>query len=368
MKRILSSAMTIFLGLILSSCGHINEFPKNNLLNTDSIAVNEKINEKSNTSLHNNNNPKEYENVIRSYFDASNNNEYEKLQQLIYPDRIVQGILKINNIDKFYTNIYSNATEISDKNYKIIDIINERTMTAEELEQHMLYLDKISILFDKIESYGGDVETINEEQREELYNIFLGLTKTDSNETKHTYSITKGYDVTVKYSNNGEPDEDYFFVYYVDEEGWKINNTMRKYVKESKKLSANSEAKSVYVAYSTELENLENKGINLDGTYIIGSNDTFCFNVPINIDVNKIRKNVENDYNELLNYDYFVIIQDGVCMYSAICNKNKFSDIGTFPTSSIPISFANEEIKTEKISSLDLYTLNDLFNAAKDIK
>lgn len=305
-----------------------------------------------------------YEDVLRAYFDASNEGDYKKLLRTMFPDKEVEGMLKLTELG---ANNLEEELSANKTNYIITDIVEECSMTDDELDQYMLYLDQVAGVFDKIEEYGGDVEAMNDEQREELYNAYMGFTAPEDDDIEHRYNAKEGYDVTVYYINNGEPDEDYFFVYYVDGEGWKVNNTMRKFIKKSKQSATNAIAKTIFNLFATVLTDIEVNGTDLSGTYIIGSDDSMDYNVPSTINISEIRNTVESIYYDISEYEYFAIVVNGGCSYVAVYKKGDSGNVGAYPILTIPKALNNNKLETEKVSKIDSYTLDELFEIAKGI-
>lgn len=395
MRRIFASAIAIaVIGTSLSSCGQVEEPASNeNEISSasevksdyDSDSNDENIKDnfasddlsKSDDDVSNSSNilssdlsgdaselSFDYENVIRAYFDASNEGDYKKILRTMFPDKEVEAILKLTELGA--NNLVEELSE-NKTNYIITDIVEECSMTDEELDQYMLYFDQVAGVFNKIEEYGGDVKALSDEQREELYNAFMGFTASEDDDIKHIYNATEGYDVTVYYTNSGEPDEDYFFVYYVDGEGWKVNNTMRKFVKKSKQSATNATAKTIFNFFAATLTDMEVNGTDLSGTYIIGSDNSMNYNVPSTINVSEIRNKVESDYSDISKYEYFAIIVNGSCSYVAVYKKSDDSNVGVYPILSIPKFLNDDRLETEKVSKIDTYTLDELFQIAKDV-
>ena len=395
MRRIFASAIAIaVIGTSLSSCGQVEETASNeneisttsevksdydsdsndenikdnfasddlsknddNVSDSSEILSSDMLNDASEPSF-------DYEDVIRAYFDASNEGNYKKILRTMFPDKEVEAILKLTELGA--NNLVEELSE-NKTNYIITDIVEECSMTDEELDQYMLYFDQVAGVFNKIEEYGGDVKALSNEQREELYNAFMGFTASEDDDIKHIYNATEGYDVTVYYTNSGEPDEDYFFVYYVDGEGWKVNNTMRKFVKKSKQSATNATAKTIFNFFAATLTDMEVNGTDLSGTYIIGSDNSMNYNVPSTINVSEIRNKVESDYSDISKYEYFAIIVNGSCSYVAVYKKSDDSNVGVYPILSIPKFLNDDRLETEKVSKIDTYTLDELFEIAKDV-
>ena len=138
---------------------------------------------------------------------------------------------------------------------------------------------------------------------------------------------------------------------------------MRKFVQKSKETSALSCAKSVYNAYTMALFELDESGVNLKGTYIIGSDDKMNCNVPSSINVSELRKKVQENIGTASDDNSFIIVQDGICVYAATDHN---SICGTYPPNSIP-KMNGQKVETEEVARLNSYSLDSLFEIAKKI-
>ena len=91
------------------------------------------------------------------------------------------------------------------------------------------------------------------------------------------------------------------------------------------------------------------------------------YNVPSTINVSEIRNKVESDYSDISKYEYFAIIVNGSCSYVAVYKKSDDSNVGVYPILSIPKVLNDDRLETEKVSKIDTYTLDELFEIAKDV-
>ena len=308
----------------------------------------------------------DYEDILRAFYDATNKNDYEALIKTTYPAKIVEGMLGIINLDR---DGFDNEMGKNSSTYEIIDIIEQGPMTQEELDANILNLNNIAGGLDILKEHGGDPEALSDEERQKVSNAIMGLGKLDADDIPDYYFSSKGYDVTVHYNKDGEPDEDYFFVFYVDGEGWKVNNSMRKFAKKAKNASLNVAAKNIYNAFNAALLDAEADGMTLSGLFIIGSDDSMNYNVPTSVNTADILKKATNYFDKIADYDYFIIVNNGACIYSASDKKDDDDDIGTFPINQIPVSLTTvdgSKIETTDTGSADSYSFEELFEVAKE--
>ncbi len=306
----------------------------------------------------------DYEGVLRAFYDATNSDDYEALMKTTYPAKIVEGMLGLISLD---SDGFNDEMEQSKAHYEITDIIEIGPMTQEQLDTNVMFLNNIAGGLDILKEHGGNPNALSDEEREKVSDAIMGLGDPDAADIPDIYSSSKGYDVTVRYNKDGIADEDYFFVFYVDGEGWKVNNSMRKFAKKAKKASLNVAAKNIFNAFSAALLDAETDGMNLNGIFIIGSGDSMNFNVPSTVNTAEILKKAAGYFDEIADYDYFIIVNNGSCIYSA-AKKKGGETTGAYPENHIPVSAAaTDGRKIETIERLpeDSYSFEELFEAAK---
>lgn len=103
------------------------------------------------------------------------------------------------------------------------------------------------------------------------------------------------------------------------------------YTKRSKQSSAFSKANTLRKAAVSSLVDLDEKGQDVKGYYIISSDKSK--NRSVSIDLDEFNKKVEDYFPEVKDYEYFIVCCNGDVEYAAISDSwSKKSDyIGTFP-------------------------------------
>jgi hypothetical protein len=91
------------------------------------------------------------------------------------------------------------------------------------------------------------------------------------------------------------------------------------------------------------------------------------YNVPSTINISEIKNTVDSNYGDISKYEYFAIIVNGSCSYVAVCKKSDDSNVGAYPILNIPKALNNNRLETEKVSKIDTYTLDELFEIAKGV-
>lgn len=143
------------------------------------------------------------------------------------------------------------------------------------------------------------------------------------------------------------------------------------YNKKSKVTSANANASSVYKAANTALVEFDEEGYNIEGFYIISSDENNNWNVPNNkFDINEFYNKLDKYYYDSDNYEWFVIIENGVATYAALSENWSTEIVGTYPiraTIDGPGIYGRYTAATNKYSLTRVYneaaiTLNDKLN------
>ena len=104
------------------------------------------------------------------------------------------------------------------------------------------------------------------------------------------------------------------------------------YNKKSEITSANTKASSVYKAVNTALVEFDEEGYNVNGFYIISSDEEYNWNVPFEEDeLEDFYKKINTYYNESDKYEWFVCIERGAATYSAEAESWSSDVVGTYP-------------------------------------
>lgn len=306
-------------------------------------------------------NEKGFEKTLYAYFEALNENDYEKCLKYFYPTEIVDGLIEVSEIQNTdLTALVSSDVEA--KSYEVTDIEIESDISKDDLKELSYTMNQMYYVVDTVKNFDKDIDSMSEEELTEIQNKIMNF---EENEVESKYTVTEGYDVTVNYLVDGEPDEDYFYVFNVEGEGWMLQNSMRKYIKHSRQSSANADAKTIIIAYNSALTELDEMGVNLSGTFILCSDESKNHNVPDDFSIDEINEIVGYYYTFEEDCKYFVIIINGVCQYCAVW---AFEDtVGVYPTSVLPVSFENGLLETEDVTDISDYTFDEIYETAKNI-
>ena len=389
MKKIISGIVTLtIIGSIMTACGKDDETTKEtdtavtleaneeikvtdtkeastetNETETDSdenesVSENEKDSEEE---ISVNKNKEGFVKTLYEYFEALNKSDYNDALKYFYPAEIIDGLIEVSEIQNTDLTALV-ASDIEAKSYEITDIEIESEISKDDLKELSDTMNQMYYVVDTVKNYDKDIDLMSEEELTEIQNKIMNI---EENEVEKKYTVTEGYDVTVNYLVDGEPDKDYFYVFYVDGEGWMLQNSMRKYIKNSRQSSANADSKTIIIAYNTALTELDEMGANLSGTFILCSDESKNYNVPDDFSIDEINEIVGYYYTFEEDCKYFVIISNGVCYYCAV---SAFEDtVGTYPVYTIPKSCNQGALETEEVPDISDYTFDELYEISKEI-
>ena len=306
-------------------------------------------------------NEKGFVKTLYAYFEALNESDYEKALKYFYPTEIVDGLIEVSEIQNTDLTALV-ASDIEAKSYEITNIEIESEIFNDDLNELSDTMNQMYYVVDTVKNYDKDIDSMSEEELTEIQNKIMNI---EENEVEKKYTVTEGYDITVNYLVDGEPDEDYFYVFNVEGDGWMLQNSMRKYIKNSRQSSANADSKTIIIAYNTTLTELDEMGANLSGTFILCSDESKNYNVPDDFSIDEINEIVGYYYTFEEDCKYFVIISNGVCHYCAV---SAFEDtVGTYPVSAIPKSCNQGTLETEEVPDISDYTFDEIYETAKNI-
>ena len=110
-----------------------------------------------------------------------------------------------------------------------------------------------------------------------------------------------------------------------------VVKTMFDIVKPSKIKSQNAGASSLYKSITNSLDEMKENGYNLDGYYIISSDDKKNYNLPDNFDKEDFFNRLSNFFQDHNKFDWFAVIENGEVTYIANSPSWKSDMIGIMP-------------------------------------
>ncbi|MCM1505796.1 MAG: hypothetical protein NC177_01495 [Ruminococcus flavefaciens] len=278
-----------------------------------------------------------YEEGIERLFENINNDNIADIISLSYTDEyynIIRNIAESNNIslEKMFRETY--IPEM--KNISLNEIISVEPLESEDIElMSESYSDFRSLGvytagYKKIQNISYYAEDKYSFEPEECVSVNCNITYTD--------------DYNIERNDTAE-----IWLYLTDGEGWKTDVSYMGYIKNSMRKNIESDMMNLYTATCSILNNLNsnNYSVPLDNL-IISSDDSMNFNVS-NAFAERLKKELDEVMNEYFpesaDTEYFIVMQEGKCIYTAGYDKENPDYIGTCPSNKVVTPY---DLKTAK--------------------
>lgn len=344
----------------------------------------------------------ELEEVVQELIDAGKNMDIEKIAKLSLPDELADTLFsmaadEINELkkeaeDELTDNIDGKLvsvkkTEDIDKSYLsllekgssavmiVADYMKENNIDIEDLKT----MDD-SYLYDLItdESLEGTpmgdlISILDSIENYDSVEDFAASKELDKIESR--YSITDGCMAEITIEVDGETKTIEVPFYKIKDEGWNgemiLYPTMIGYVAKSKQSSLNSSASSLNKAADVALTEMDEQGLDIDGTFIIGSDEKLNHNVSSDFDMETFSSAMDEYYSDYSELSYFLVVNDGVCEY-AVCQRPDDEDfaefLGTYPIKSVPKDFDGSFFETKPATTdEEKLTFQELYDMAAEL-
>ena len=255
----------------------------------------------------------DYMEALEDMIDCINDKDFLGYIKYMFPEKILDYAAKANgsSLEALADQLASNMTgDVSEKlPMKIKKVYEVKSDDEDQTEELKEMLEDTMADMDKetgVEELGFDVK-------------------------EYLSGLSDFHCISVEMENaSGDTDTQEFLVYYIKDEGWKFDLSMLTYVKKSKQTSINSAASALYKAANSYLTDMDAKGENISGTFIIGSDDSLNYNVPAGFDTAAFKKGAANYFDNINNLDFFIVCQDGCCVYS-VCKQPDGKYTGVYP-------------------------------------
>ena len=295
-----------------------------------------------------------YEEALTTYFECMNNGDFKGLADVTYPKGTYELLVFMTNQEG--TDIDTLFSEMIIEEAESFPVYLDEIISAEPLSENTLSMMNemfggIALACSRVEQSGG----FENHSYEEISEILMSI---NGEEIANYLNITEGYTLRFRCSNyKGETSEAEVYTYLIPSDGWKIDTSMIGYIQASKNLSADSSAKNIYNAANTVLTEIDIMGMSSNGTCVISSDSTKNYNAD-NSFTDEFYGRTANYYDEIKNYEYFVIISDNIVLASICYNKSDNEFVGTFPRDTLYLD-------REKNISIDVsseeYTFDELY-------
>lgn len=331
------------------------------------------------------------EDAIQNVLDAVNEKDIKKIAYSFLPDDLSDSLFNIaaddiNDLMDMEDIDLSDAantgklisverTEDIDKDY--LTLIEKVFSFAKTFSE---YMEKNALSFEDFEDMDeeellnsplGDIKDIFEDTDLDLSSPEKIVSSGLLDKIESRYSITDGCMAKVTIEADGETQTIELPFYKIKGEGWHcemiLYPTMIGYVAKSKQSSLNSSASSLNKAADVALTEMDEQGLDIDGTFIIGSDEKLNHNVSSDFDMETFSSAMDEYYSDYSELSYFLVVNDGVCEY-AVCQRPDDEDfaefLGTYPIKSVPKDFDGSFFETkpattdeEKLTFQELYDM-----------
>ncbi len=337
------------------------------------------------------------EDAIQNVLDAVNEKDIKKIAYSFLPDDLSDSLFNIaaddiNDLMDMEDIDLSDAantgklisverTEDIDKDY--LTLIEKVFSFAKTFSE---YMEKNALSFEDFEDMDeeellnsplGDIKDIFEDTDLDLSSPEKIVSSGLLDKIESRYSITDGCMAKVTIEADGETQTIELPFYKIKGEGWHcemiLYPTMIGYVKKSKQASLNASASSLNKAADVALTEMDEQGLDIDGTFIIGSdsNGGLNHNVKSDFDMETFSSAMNEYYNDTSDVNYFLVINKGICEY-AVCEKpdddSYGANVGTYPIKSVPESFDDSFFETKPATTdEEKLTFQELYDMAAEL-
>lgn len=335
------------------------------------------------------------EDAIQNVLDAVNEKDIKKIAYSFLPDDLSDSLFNIaaddiNDLMDMEDIDLSDAantgklisverTEDIDKDY--LTLIEKVFSFAKTFSE---YMEKNALSFEDFEDMDeeellnsplGDIKDIFEDTDLDLSSPEKIVSSGLLDKIESRYSITDGCMAKVTIEADGETQTIELPFYKIKGEGWHcemiLYPTMIGYVKRSKQSAINSVANSMSKAADVALTEMDEQGLDIDGTFIIGSDEKLNHNVSSDFNMETFSSAMDEYYSDISDLNYFLVINGGVCEY-VVCEKTDDEDfaksVGTYPIKSVPESFNGSFFESKPATTdEEKLTFQELYDMAAEL-
>lgn len=280
----------------------------------------------------------DYKAILTEVYNAFESRDAERILQLSVPESTYNSMKSIGFneiISDELDNFFDAETDIDS-----VEVLTVETAEPEELvsiEKAYSFFDSIlGIMADAGVTYAmlSGEENISEEKMQLMEEI---TNKIDDINNAEDIDITVEFETYayVTYSIGGE--EVTMPVFNTAGEELKIDSvispSMIGYVRKSKQQAVNAISSTIYKAANSAIADLDTEGIELNGLNVISSDSSKnVLNGISGTELEELLENIKNYYDDLSEKDFFLVINNGMCEFTAVRENDK---TGTYPINSI---------------------------------
>lgn len=346
----------------------------------------------------------ELEDLVNDLIDAGKDMDIEKIAELGLPDDVADTLFSMasDEIDELKKEAEGELTDEIDG--KLISVKKTKDID----ESYLKLIEKggsaVMIVTDYMKENGIDIEDLETMDESYLYDlisdeslkgtpmgdlidilqsadsydsIYEFAASGDIDKIESRFTVTEGCMAEVTMESDGETETMELPFYKIEGEGWNgemiLYPAMIGYVKKSKQSAINSVANSMSKAANTALVEMDEQGLDIDGTFIIGSdsNGDLNHNVNSNFDIETFSNVMKNYFSDISDLNYFLVVNGGVCEY-VVCEKTNDEDfskfVGTYPIKSVPKSFNGSFFESKPATTdEEKLTFDELYDMTKKV-
>lgn len=280
----------------------------------------------------------DYKAILTEVYNAFESRDAERILQLSVPESTYNSMKSIGFneiISDELDNFFDAETDIDS-----VEVLTVETAEPEELvsiEKAYSFFDSIlGIMADAGVTYAmlSGEKNISEEKMQLMEEI---TNKIDDINNAEDIDITVEFETYayVTYSIGGE--EVTMPVFNTAGKELKIDSvispSMMGYVRKSKQQAVNAISSTIYKAANSAIVDLDTEGIELNGLNVISSDSSKnVLNGISGTELEELLENIKNYYDDLSEKDFFLVINNGMCEFTAVRENDK---TGTYPINSI---------------------------------
>lgn len=310
-----------------------------------------------------------YEEFINEYIETCNSKDYKKLFIMQMPEggldvMEVSLMAEAAEAGETYSldellELYAESEESDISKKKLVKIVSVEDIDDEEDEAIRSYCAGYSMMSDYIAEHGGK-DKVDIKEMETYFNDI------DEEKIADTVQLDDAKYVTIEVlkEDSGETDEEEFYIYRVKGGEWRMDDSMLKFMRSARKISAVTGAKSIFNAGNTALTDFDadNKLPEMKKA-VICSDASKNINVPAEFDMTDFRKKLNDFFDETDKFDWFMVVNDGTLVYAVAEEKDKNRGIGTYPADTV----LNSELGISEDKDIRKKSFDEVYSICADI-
>lgn len=265
-----------------------------------------------------------YEEAVRAYFTYLLERDIEGILHLTYPDAYAET-LRLGAEAQGYSlsGLLDSFEDNTSGQFRLDSMREEESLGAEECREIGEGLGEFRYQLAYIQTHG--VESLLSGNIGEM---------DEADVQKYAYQIPEAYivncSVIMDTEDGEESDEQILLVYYIEDEGWKIEASMIGYVRKSKQTAANINAKSIYNAALTESVEMDYEDKVLPVSAMISSDSSRDYGIDAAFSA-EFKEGMKHFFDALDEQEYFIVIRNRT-IDSVVCRDAANADyIGRYP-------------------------------------